>query len=141
VAALPHLAAATLEDYSLHNLTPKELEAAEHHLLICPTCCERLAGIEPFNVVHCTEEGLFYSRITRFRNGCFIARHWGCRMDGGRGYVPRSAPPRSARTAAHSAEATPDSTVADRYPGVPRFACGVGNAPSLCFPLPRRASS
>ena len=86
MAALPHLAAATLEDYSLHNLTPKELEAAEHHLLICPTCCERLAGIEPFNVVHCTEEGLFYSRVTRLRNGSFVARHWGCQMDGGRGY-------------------------------------------------------
>ena len=81
-----HIDAATLEQYSLRKLGPEAQKVAECHLLICPPCCERLAGIEPFNIVHYTEEGLFYSRITHLRDGSFCARHWGCQIDGGSSY-------------------------------------------------------
>jgi hypothetical protein len=82
-----HIAAATLEDYSLQELGPEALEAAECHLLICAACQKRLVGIEPFNTVHYTQDGPFYSRITRLRDGSFAARHWGCQIDGGGRYL------------------------------------------------------
>jgi hypothetical protein len=44
-------------------------------------------GIEPFNTVHYTQDGPFYSRITRLRDGSFAARHWGCQIDGGGRYL------------------------------------------------------
>ena len=81
-----HIGAATLEDYSLQELGPEALEAVEGHLLICAACRDRLAGIEPFNTVHYTQNGPFYSRITQLRDGSFSARHWGCQIDGGGRY-------------------------------------------------------
>jgi len=78
-----HIGAATLQGYSLQELGPEALEAAECHLLVCSRCRNRLAGIEPFNAVHYTQDGPFYSRITKSRDGSFCARHWGCQIDGG----------------------------------------------------------
>src|ERR1017187_3492462 len=85
-----HIGAANLEGYSLQELGPEALEAAESHLLICAACQKRLAGIEPFNTIHYTPDGPFYSRITQLRDGSFRARHWGCQIDGGGGYADRS---------------------------------------------------
>jgi len=82
-----HIRAATLEGYSLRELATEGMEAAECHLLICAACRERLVGIEPFNTVHYTQDGPFYSRITRLREGSFYARHWGCQIDGGGLYL------------------------------------------------------
>ena len=79
-----HIGAATLEDYSLQELGPEALETAECHILICAACQKRLAGIEPLNTVHYTQDGPFYSRVTRLRDGSFCAHHWGCQIDGGR---------------------------------------------------------
>ena len=81
-----HIGAATLVDYSVQELGPEALEAAECHLLICAACQKRLAGIEPFNTVHYTKDGLFYSRITQLRDGSFAAHHWGCQIEGGGRY-------------------------------------------------------
>ncbi len=67
----------------MQELGPEALEAVECHLLICAACRDQLAGIEPFNTVHFTENGPLYSRITRLRDGSFAARLWGCRVDGG----------------------------------------------------------
>ena len=81
-----HIGAATLEGYSLQDLGPEVLEAAECHLLVCAACHDRLARIEPFNTIHYTEDGPFYSRVTQLRDGSFCARHWGCQIDGGGRY-------------------------------------------------------
>ena len=81
-----HIGAATLEGYSLQELGPEALEAVECHLLICAACRDQLAGIEPFNTVHSTRNGPFYSRITQLRDGSFAARHWGCQINGGSRY-------------------------------------------------------
>ena len=78
-----HIGAATLEGYSLQELGPEALEAVECHLLICAACRDQLVGIEPFNTVHSTRNGPFYSRITQLRDGSFAARHWGCQINGG----------------------------------------------------------
>src|ERR1017187_8603063 len=78
-----HIGAATLEDYSLQELGPEALEGVESHLLICAACRNRLAGIEPFNTVHFTQDGPFYLRVTHLRDGSFAARHWGGQIDGG----------------------------------------------------------
>src|ERR1035438_2534470 len=83
-----HIGAATLERYSLGEFGPAALEAVvEGHLLICAACRDRLAAIEPFNTVHSTPDGPFYSRITQLRDGSFAARHWGRQIDGGRRYA------------------------------------------------------
>jgi len=81
-----HIGAATLEGYSLRELGPAALEAVECHLLICADCRDRIAAIEPFNTVHSTQDGLFYSRVTQLRDGSFAARHWGCQIHGGSRY-------------------------------------------------------
>ena len=78
-----HIGAATLEGYSLRELGPEALEAVECHLLICAACRDGLAGIEPFNTVHSTQDGPFYLRVTQLRDGSFAARYWGCQIDGG----------------------------------------------------------
>jgi hypothetical protein len=82
-----HIGAAALENYSLQELDEEALEAAERHLLECTRCRDRLAGIEPFNTVHYTQDGPFYSRVTQLRDGSFRACHWGCQIDGGRLYL------------------------------------------------------
>src|ERR1039458_3383582 len=66
-----HIGAATLEDYSLQELGPEAVEGVESHLLICAACRNRLAGIEPFNTVHFTQDGPFYLRVTHLRDGSF----------------------------------------------------------------------
>jgi hypothetical protein len=78
-----HLGAATLEGHSLQKLGPEALEAVECHLLLCAACRDRLVGIEPFNTVHSTQNGLLYLRITQLRDGSFASRYWGCQIDGG----------------------------------------------------------
>ena len=62
-----HIGAVTLEGYSLQELGPEVLEAADGHLLICAVCRDRLAEIEPFNTVHYTKDGPFYLRVTHLR--------------------------------------------------------------------------
>jgi hypothetical protein len=86
-----HIGAATLEGYSLQEFGPEAPEAVECHLLICAACRDRLAGIEPFNTVHSTRNGPFYSRITQLRDGSFAARHWGCQINGGSRYADLAA--------------------------------------------------
>ena len=86
-----HLSICTLEEYSLQSLTPEAIETAECHLLVCSDCRNRLTEIEPFNTVHSTQDGPFYSRITLLRNGLFFARHWGCQIDGGGRYLDLAA--------------------------------------------------
>jgi hypothetical protein len=82
-SAEEHIGAAILEGYSLLALGSAAQEAVEGHLLICATCRARLTGIEPFNTVHFTEDGPFYSRVTHLRDGSFAAHHWGRQIDGG----------------------------------------------------------
>ncbi len=73
-----------LESYSLGRLKADRIPDLEHHLLICQGCRAKLHGIEPYNFVHFTREGLFYSRVTRLRNGKLLARHWGRSLEGGK---------------------------------------------------------
>jgi hypothetical protein len=82
-----HIGAAALEGYSLQELGPEALEAADCHLLICAACRNRLAGIEPFNTIHYTQDGPFHSRITQLRDDSFTARHAGCQIDGGNAFA------------------------------------------------------
>jgi hypothetical protein len=82
-----HIGAATLERYSLGEFGPAALEAVvECHLLVCVACRDRLAGIEPFNTVHSTQDGPVYSRITQMQDGSFSARQWGRQLEGGGRY-------------------------------------------------------
>jgi hypothetical protein len=76
-----HIEAAVLEQYSLQVSYPEALEALERHLRICAACRDRLKRIEPFNMIHCTPDGPFYSRITQLKDGYFSAHHWGCQVD------------------------------------------------------------
>jgi len=84
-----HISASELESYSLGRLSPSPVAALEEHLLICERCRDRLTGIEPYNFVHYTIEGPFYSRITRLRTGSFFARHWGLSLRGGKEFRSR----------------------------------------------------
>ena len=85
-----HIETATLEDYSLRRLGPEAVGAVEGHLLVCARCRDWLAGIEPFNSIHYTEDGPFYSRITLLQDGSLWAHHWGCEIDGGGRYRDRA---------------------------------------------------
>lgn len=78
-----HIGAVTLEGYSLRELGSAAQEAVDGHLLICDSCRARLTKIEPFNTIHVTQDGLFYSRVTHLRDGSFAAHHWGRQFDGG----------------------------------------------------------
>ncbi len=80
--SMEHIGFNTLEDYSLQECGSKALGAVDRHLLICAACCERLARIEPFNTIHYTPDGPFYSRITQLQCGSFWAHHWGCQIEG-----------------------------------------------------------
>jgi len=82
-----HIGITTIECYSLEQLGSDDREAVERHLRICAGCRDRLVGVEPFNTIHYTPEGPFYSRITQLRDGSFHARHWGCQIDGGDNYL------------------------------------------------------
>jgi hypothetical protein len=88
--AEPHRSPEELEDYSLGRLDAPQTAALEEHLLICPECTRKLVGIEPYNFVHYTPEGPFYSRITSLRNGAFFARHWGRNLQGGKEFQTRA---------------------------------------------------
>ena len=43
-----HITDTALEDYSLDHLAEPELEIVEEHILICPTCQDRLAEVDDF---------------------------------------------------------------------------------------------
>jgi hypothetical protein len=84
-----HQSGEDLESYSLGRLAPSQTAALERHLLTCPPCRARLQAIEPFNLVHYTNAGPFYSRITHLRTGIFLARHWGTNVEGGKEFRTR----------------------------------------------------
>ncbi len=73
-----------LERYSLGILELPKSASLEEHLLICDQCTRQLASFEPYNFVHYTKEGPFYSRVTKRRTGIFFARHWGRNVVGGK---------------------------------------------------------
>lgn len=79
-----HCSVEALESYSLGRLAPTRAVRLEEHLVICQGCRDRLDRLEPFNFVHDTEDGPFYSRITRLRSGHFFARHWNLVLEGGK---------------------------------------------------------
>ena len=79
-----HQTAEDLENYSLGRLATSRLCGLECHLLICQPCRERLNAIEPYNFIHYTREGPFYSRVTMLRTGALFARHWGRGLEGGK---------------------------------------------------------
>ena len=80
----PHPTSEDLESYSLGRLAVSPTAALEKHLLICLRCRASLNAIEPYNFVHYTNDGPFYSRITKLRTGMFLARHWGQNLEGGK---------------------------------------------------------
>ena len=43
-----HIIQAALEDYSLNHLAEPELEVVEEHILICPTCQDKLQEVDDF---------------------------------------------------------------------------------------------
>ena len=79
-----HQTAMDLECYSLGKLTLSRLAAFEQHLLICLQCEIALDAIEPYNFIHYTRDGPFYSRITKLSKGTYLARHWGRTLEGGK---------------------------------------------------------
>ena len=79
-----HRSGEDLESYSLGRLAAARTAALERHLLTCPRCRAKLHAIEPYNFVHYTNAGPFYSRITKLRTGMFVARHWGRDLEGGK---------------------------------------------------------
>lgn len=84
-----HQPSADLEDYSLGRLASSRIPAFEQHLLICQACRTKLNAIEPYNFVHYTLDGPFYSRVTKLRTGNFLARHWGRTVEGGKEFRTR----------------------------------------------------
>lgn len=84
-----HQSGERLENYSLGRLAPFLTAAFERHLLVCQRCRAKLKAIEPYNFVHYTSDGPFYSRITKLRTGAFIARHWGRSLEGGKEFRTR----------------------------------------------------
>ena len=48
-----HASEETLEQYSLGTLPEQELESFEEHLLVCPTCQDRLAATDRFIRAFC----------------------------------------------------------------------------------------
>jgi len=83
-----HCSDEDLEQYSLGRLV-RSRDRFEEHLILCPECRGRLERIEPYNFVHDTADGPFYSRITRLRSGTFHARHWSLTLKGGKEYRSR----------------------------------------------------
>jgi len=79
-----HQSPEDMENYSLGRLAPSRTAAFERHLSVCARCRARLRAIEPYNFVHYTGDGPFYSRITKLRMGTFLARHWGRTLEGGK---------------------------------------------------------
>ena len=79
-----HWSANQVQNYSLGLLEDAIASELEEHLLICGQCVAALTAIEPFNFIHYTKDGPFYSRVTRLATGKFFARHWGRRIEGGR---------------------------------------------------------
>jgi hypothetical protein len=84
-----HQTGEDLESYSLGRLALSLLPGLEEHLLICPGCRERLQTMEPYNFVHYTGDGPFYSRVTKLRTGMLFARHWGRSLEGGKEFRTR----------------------------------------------------
>jgi hypothetical protein len=84
-----HPSAEDLENYSLGRLPASRISGFEEHLFICQRCRSRLNAIEPYNFVHYTNDGPFYSRITGLRNRKFLARHWGRSLEGGKEFATK----------------------------------------------------
>jgi hypothetical protein len=84
-----HQSGEALESYSLGRLPPSGTAALEQHLLVCQRCRAKLNAIEPYNFVHYTRDGPFYSRITKLRTGTLVARHWGRSLEGGKEFRTR----------------------------------------------------
>src|ERR1039457_2510360 len=84
-----HQSGEALESYSLGRLIPSRTAAFEQHLLICHQCQAKLNAIEPYNFVHYTGDGPFYSRVTKLRTGMLFARHWGRSLEGGKEFRTR----------------------------------------------------
>ena len=79
-----HITDDSLERYSLDAQPESNADLIEEHFLVCDFCRWRLEAIEPYNYVHFTVDGPFYSRITRLATNKVMARHWGKDLDGGR---------------------------------------------------------
>jgi len=79
-----HHSGQELESYSLGRLPRCLAGFLEEHLLVCRQCRERLRAIEPYNFVHYTIDGPFYSRVTKLETGMLLARHWGRSVEGGK---------------------------------------------------------
>jgi hypothetical protein len=86
---LGHQSGEDLERYSLGRLVLRLLPGFEQHQLICQRCREKLTALEPYNFVHYTGDGPFYSRTTKLRTGVFFARHWGRSLEGGKEFRTR----------------------------------------------------
>jgi len=84
-----HQSGEDVESYSLGRLSPSRAAALERHLLICQRCRAKLNAIEPYNFVHYTSDGPFYSRLTKLSTGMFLARHWGRSVEGGKEFRTR----------------------------------------------------
>jgi len=84
-----HQTGEDLERYSLEGLALSLMPGFEEHLLICQRCRDRLNAIEPYNFIHYTRDGPFYSRVTKLRTGAFFARHWGRSLEGGKEFGAR----------------------------------------------------
>ncbi|MGO4885624.1 MAG: hypothetical protein ACLP59_33105 [Bryobacteraceae bacterium] len=85
-----HLSGTDLENYSLGRIVLPRSAALEQHLLVCSACRADLQAIEPYNFVHYTRDGPFYSRITKLRSGELVARHWGKTIEGGKTFRTRA---------------------------------------------------
>lgn len=79
-----HQSGEDLENYSLGRLAPSRAPALERHLLSCQGCRTELNAIEPYNFVHYTRDGPFYSRVTKLRTGKLFARHWSRSLEVGK---------------------------------------------------------
>ena len=74
-----HITDSVLEDYSLDHLAEPELEIVEEHILICPTCQDRLQEIDDFvrafRMAHeelaAAENGSGGTRIVQFGDDFF----------------------------------------------------------------------
>jgi hypothetical protein len=79
-----HQSGEDLENYSLGRLAASRMPEVEQHLLVCEQCRTKLSDIEPYNSVHYTRDGPFYSRVTKLRTGALFARYWGRSLEVGK---------------------------------------------------------
>jgi hypothetical protein len=72
---------------------------------MCGQCRTELNAIEPYNFVHYTREGPFYSRVTKLRTGRLFARHWSRSLEVGKEFRTH-----------HEAKAYPAITFGQMFP-------------------------